>query len=107
MKAPAPRRGDVWIADVPGDKRRPVLILTRDPVAQILRDVVVAPITSTTRGLTTEVSIGEEAGLSYESVANFDNTLLLARRDLVELRGRVDESTMEAACRALAAVVGC
>ncbi len=104
---PEPRRGDVWFADVPGDKRRPVLVLTRDPMGRILQSVICAPITSMIRGIGTEVPLGHEAGLTHPSVANFDNTFLLARRRLVRRLGRVDHGTMVAACRALATAAGC
>jgi len=83
------RRGEVWFAEVPGDKRRPVLVLTRDPLGQLLHSVICAPITSTVRGLATEVALGTEAGLLEESVANFDNALLLDRARLVRRLGRV------------------
>lgn len=104
---PTPRRGEVWFADVPGDKRRPVLVLTREPMGRVLHSVICAPITSTIRGIGTEVPIGEEAGLVSASVANFDNTLLLARQRLVRRLGRADPATMQAACRALATAAGC
>ncbi len=104
---PTPRRGEVWFADVPGDKRRPVLVLTRDPMGRLLHSVIVAPITSTIRGLATEIPLGEEAGLAGASVANFDNTLLLARPRLVRRLGRATPATLQAACRALAIAVGC
>lgn len=104
---PAPRRGEVWFAAVPGDKRRPVLVLTRDPMGQILRSVICAPVTSRIRGLTTEVAIAEDAGLAHPSVANFDNTLLLPRAHFVRRLGRVDAATMQAACRALSTATGC
>jgi mRNA interferase MazF len=104
---PLPRRGDVWFADVPGDKRRPVLVLSRDPMGQILHSVICAPITSTVRGLATEVALGSEAGLVHGSVANFDNVFLLARRRLVRRLGRASRSAMDAACNAMANAVGC
>jgi len=104
---PTARRGDVWFADVPGDKRRPVLVLTRDPMGRLLHSVICAPITSTIRGITTEVSIGASAGLAHDSVANLDNTFLLARHRLVRHLGRADPDTMTAACRALAAATAC
>jgi mRNA interferase MazF len=104
---PTPRHGEVWFADVPGDKRRPVLVLTRDPLGQLLHSVICAPITSTVRGLSTEVLLGSESGLLQESVANFDNTLLLARSRLVRRLGRVPPATMQDACRALAIAVDC
>lgn len=107
MTVPAPRRGDVWFADVPGDKRRPVLVLTRDPMGRILRSVICAPITSTVRGIATEVPLGSEAGLVHESVANFDNTLLLARERLVRKLGRAEPASMAAACEAISIATGC
>lgn len=97
----------MWFADVPGDKPRPVLVLTRDPMGRILHSVICAPITSTVRGLTTEVPLGKEAGLVHESVANFDNTFLLARGRLLRRLGRADEHAMSAACQALTAAAGC
>ncbi len=107
MTVPEPRRGDVWFADVPGDKRRPVLVLTRDPLGRLLRSVICAPLTSTVRGLATEVGLDEKAGLAHASVANFDYTLLLDRTRLVRRLGRADRQTMERACRALAIATGC
>jgi mRNA interferase MazF len=104
---PAPRRGEVWFADVPGDKRRPVLVLTRDPMGRLLRSVICAPITTTIRGLTTEVRLGAHAGLQAESVANLDNTFLLSRHRLVRRLGRAGRDSMAAACTALATATGC
>ena len=107
MTAPEPRRGEVWFADVPGDRRRPVLVMTRDPLGRLLHSVICAPITSTVRGLATEVALGPEAGLAEESVANFDNTFLLSRHRLIRQLGRASAETMQLACRALATAVGC
>ncbi len=107
MSAAVARRGDVWFAEVPGDKRRPVLVLTRDPMGRVLHSVICAPITSTIRGLATEVPLGQEAGLISDSVANFDNTLLLTRSRLQRRLGRASASTMQAACAALAIATGC
>ena len=106
MNAPATRRGEVWFADVPGDKRRPVLVLTRDPMGRLLHSVIVAPITSKIRGLSTEVPMDEGSGLAQGSVANFDNTFLLRRSHLVRRLGRASTETMEAACRALTVATG-
>ncbi|MGH8929511.1 MAG: type II toxin-antitoxin system PemK/MazF family toxin [Egibacteraceae bacterium] len=107
MSDPVPRRGDLWFADVPGDKRRPVLVLTRDPMGRYLRSVICAPVTSTIRGLTTEVAVGVAAGLAHESVVNCDNTFLLGRARLVRKLGNVDPTVMDAVCEALAKAVGC
>jgi mRNA interferase MazF len=101
------RRGEVWFAEVPGDMARPVLVLTRDPMGSILHSVICAPITSTARGLSTEVGLGADAGLMRDSVANLDNVFLLSRSRLVRRLGRAPESAMQAACEALAVATGC
>lgn len=107
MTPPAPSRGDVWYADVPADKARPVLVLTRDPMGRILERVICAPITRQVRGLSTEVAIGLEAGLDQESVVSFDNIVLLHRTRLLRQMGRASADTMKAACETLAIAVGC
>ena len=107
MSDPAARRGEVWFADVPGDKRRPILVLSRDPMGRVLHSVICAPITSRVRGLSTEVGLGPEAGLAQASVANFDNLFLLARLRLVRRLGRASAASMADACAAIAAATGC
>lgn len=57
------------------DKARPVLILTRELVRPHLNRVTVAPITSTIRGLSTEVPVGRDNGLEHESVVSCDNVV--------------------------------
>lgn len=57
------------------DKSRPVLILTREIVRPHLTRVTVAPITSTIRGLSTEVPVGVANGLNQDSVVSCDNIL--------------------------------
>lgn len=107
MNVHAPRRGDIWFAEVPGDKRRPILVLSRDPMGRLLHSVICAPITSNIRGLATEVALEREAGLAHKSVANFDNVFLLSRRRLIRRLGRASRASMAAACRALAIATGC
>jgi mRNA interferase MazF len=55
------------------DKARPVLILTRELVRPYMATVTVAPITTTIRGLSTEVPVSEANGLSGPSVVSCDN----------------------------------
>ncbi len=61
------------IASVQLDKRRPALILTRRSKEHLLTWVTVAPITSTIRGLTSEVPVGPRNGLDHDSVISCDN----------------------------------
>ena len=102
---PAPRRGEVWLAEL--DKTRPVIVLTRDPMGQYLNAVLVAPVTSTVRGVSTEVPVGPEDGIRVESVANLDNAQLVPRARLGRCVGRASPGTMAALCRALAAATDC
>jgi mRNA interferase MazF len=55
------------------DKARPVVILTREPVRPHLRTVTVAPITTTIRGLSSEVGVDAANGLAEPSVVSCDN----------------------------------
>jgi mRNA interferase MazF len=101
----AARRGEIWLADL--DKTRPVVVLTRDPLGQLLHSVVVAPVTSRIRGLSTEVALGPDEGLRQQSVANLDNIELLSRERLEVRIGRALPGTMRAICGALSIALGC
>ncbi len=64
------------------DKLRPVLILTREQVRPHLTRVTVAPITTTVRGLSTEVPVGPANGLDQNSVVNCDNIVTVLKSTL-------------------------
>ncbi len=64
------------------DKVRPVLILTRELVRPHLSRVTVAPITSTVRGLSTEVPVGSANGLDQPSVVSCDNIVTVLKSAL-------------------------
>lgn len=98
-----PRRGEACLAEV--DKTRPVIVLTRTPMGRYLNAVLVAPVTSTVRGVSTEVPVGPADGIRVESVANLDNAQLLARTRLVRRVGQVTPDTMSRLCAALAIAV--
>ena len=105
MPTAEPRRGEVWLAKL--DKRRPVVVLTRDPLGRYLHSVIVGPVTTTVRGLTTEVAVGAEDGVRVDSVVNLDNLQLVERAQLTRRVGRVAESTMQRICTAAATAIGC
>ena len=71
---------DIHIAHL--DKARPVLVLTREPVRPAMRRVTVAPITSTIKGLSTEVSVGAANGLDEPSVVSCDNVITIDKAAL-------------------------
>jgi len=68
------KRGEVrWYTFEPPDKRRPVLILTRNSALRFLNAVTIAPITSTVRDIPTEVVLDQEDGLATVCAANLDH----------------------------------
>ena len=68
------RGGEVrWVRFRKPDKRRPVVILTRDAILEYLRDVTVAPVTSTARDIPTEVPLGPADGMPRDCVVNLDH----------------------------------
>ena len=71
------------------DKTRPALVLTREQVRDQRRWVTVAPVTSTARGLTTEVLLGPSNGLDHDSVVSLDNITTIPAADLGLLIGRL------------------
>jgi mRNA interferase MazF len=64
------------------DKRRPVLVLTREHAVDRLSQVTVAPITGTARGIRTEVPVGPDNGLRQASVVSCDNIVTIAKSEL-------------------------
>ena len=107
MSRPETRRAELWYASVPGGKRRPVLVMTRDPMGRHLASVICAPVASTIRGISTELPLGVENGLAHPSVANFDNLLLLPRANLLRRLGRATDEQMASACTAVGTALGC
>ena len=105
--APQPERGDVWFADVPGDKRRPVVVLTRSSILPRLTTILVAPVTTRVREIPTEVPLGSSHGLPRRCVANFDNILPLPKEKLVEHVGRLGAMEMRRACAAARFAIQC
>jgi mRNA interferase MazF len=100
------QRGEVWFAATPGGDR-PVLVLTRDPVANRIGSVVVAALTRSRRGLVAELELTTADGVPTACVVNFDNIHTIPRdtfrRKVVTLAPR----RMAEACRVLQAAMGC
>ena len=71
------------------DKTRPVLVLTRELVRPHLSRVTVAPITSTIRGLSTEIPVGPDNGLDHPSVVSCDNVVTVLKSALGRQIGRL------------------
>ena len=101
------QRGEIWFAATPaGD--RPVLILTRDPVADRIGAVVVAGLTRTRRGLTSELPLTTAAdGVPSGCVVNFDTIHTLPCRAFRRPVTKLGNARLEEVCQTLKAATGC
>lgn len=101
-------RGDVYLHRFASpDKRRPVVVLSRQEAIDVLREVIVAPVTSTIRGLPSEVLLGAEHGLKGPCAANLDHVQTVRQADLVRHVTTLGPDVMDRLCEALAVATGC
>jgi mRNA interferase MazF len=100
-------RGEIWFAAAPGGDR-PVLVLTRDPVADRIGSVVVAALTRTSRELVSELRLTvEHDEVPTDCVVNFDNLHTLPRAAFRRRVVALSAPRMAEACRALRDALGC
>ena len=96
------KRGEVrWYKFKSPDKKRPVVILTRNSILEYLNEVTVAPVTTTIRDIPSEVLLSQEHGLKHDCVINCDHiqtvsiskigTIIttLSKNKLIELRNAI------------------
>jgi mRNA interferase MazF len=101
------RRGELWLAEV-GRKKRPVLVMTRSEVIDVRALVTVAEVTTSIRGLATEVDVDHvRVGLDRPSVVNCDGIHTVTQRSLTTLLGRVSADEMRKVCAAVSYALGC
>ena len=101
------KRGEIWFAATPGGDR-PVLVLTRDPVADRIGSVTVAALTRTKRDLVSELELTAQHDLlPSDCVVNFDNVHTVPRRTLRRRVATLSDARMVEACRALRDALGC
>lgn len=96
------RRGEIrWYTFRLPDKRRPVLILTRDQVIDRLNEIIVVPITRTVRGIPTEVLLTPEDGMPVACALNFDHVSTAQRSRIGPVLGRLSPARWPEARAAL------
>jgi mRNA interferase MazF len=100
------QRGEIWFAATPGGDR-PVLVLTRDPVADRIGSVTVAALTRTRRGLASELVLTTADGVPTEGVVNFDIIHTIPRDRFRRRVTTLSPARMADACRTLQAATGC
>jgi len=99
-------RGEIWWASTAGGDR-PVLVMTRDPVADRINAVVVAACTRTIRDLQSELRLGPADGMPDECVASFDNLYTLRRNAFRTRITTLSPDKLTEACSALDRALGC
>lgn len=101
----APRQGELWLYEPPENKARPALVVGRDTAARAR--VLIAPVTSTVRGLPSELPVDESHGLDHPSVASFDNLHTARKAHLTRRLGTLGVDARHRICSALAATADC
>jgi len=101
------QRGEIWFAATPGGDR-PVLVLTRDPVADRIGAVVVATLTRTRRDLVSELRLTpQDDGVPSECVVNFDNIHTIPRSAFRRRVATLPAARIAQSCRTLRDATGC
>jgi mRNA interferase MazF len=101
-------RGEIWMYEFRApDKRRPVLILSRNEAIAVLDTVTVAPITTTIRGIRSEVTVGVREGLKGPSAIKLDHLQTISKSALKYFIGSVADHTLSDVCGAVEHAFGC
>jgi len=101
-------RGDVRLYQfAPPDKKRPVVVLTRASAITYLSTVTVAPITSTIRGVPSEVVLNDEDGMKAPCAVNLHNAVTVSQERLGRRVAQLRSSRMDEICAALRFSLGC
>jgi mRNA interferase MazF len=103
-----PARGEVWWCELPDVARRPVVVLSRDAAIPRLRRTLVAPCTTTVRGLASEVVLDPGADpIARPAAVNHDSVESVSVAALTQRLGRLDDQRLREICAALAVAVDC
>lgn len=104
----SPARGEVWWCELPEIGRRPVVVLTRDAAIPRLRRALVAPCTTTIRGLASEVVLDPvDDPVPRRCVVNLDSVESVSVAVLVSRLGRLADDRMREVCAAMGVAVDC
>lgn len=100
-------QGEIWWVELPDEKGRPFLVLTRPRAIPVLHSVLVAPLTTRVRGLAAEVPISTNEGVAVECVANFDNVKTIRKSRLTRRIGALRNGRWPEVCAAMRAAIDC
>ena len=106
--SPLPARGEIWWIDLAEAGTRPAVVLSRDQAIPRLRHALVAPCTTTIRGLASEVELDPEVDpIPVASAVNLDSVERVDISVLTQRMGRLSDDRMREVCDALAVAVDC
>jgi mRNA interferase MazF len=101
-------RGDIRLYEFAApDKKRPVLVLTRDSALAYLSTATVAPVTSTIRGVPSEVVLNEEDGMKSPCAVNLHNAVTVSQQRVGKRVAQLSAARMDEVCAALRFSLGC
>lgn len=90
------KRGEIrWYRFKASDKKRPVLVLTRDSIIEYLNEVTVAPLTTTARDIPSEVYLSKNSGLPQDCVVNFDHIQTVSKSKIGALITSLSSHTLK------------
>jgi mRNA interferase MazF len=90
------KRGEIrWYKFKAPDKKRPVLILTRNSILEYLGEVTVAPVTSTVRDIPSEVFLSKNEGMQRDCAINFDHIQTVSKRKIGSLITRLSSEKLK------------
>jgi mRNA interferase MazF len=77
------QRGEIrWYKFSKPDKKRPIVVLTRDSALEFLGEVTVAPVTSTIRDIPSEIHLNEADGMPHDCAVNLDHIQTVAKGNI-------------------------
>lgn len=100
-------QAEIWLMETPNQKRRPVLVVSRDEAIPVLNNIVVAPVNGTVRDIPTCIPVGPEHGIDRDSVATFDNLAAVPKSVLTTRLGDLGLGGRRRICEALDALANC
>ena len=100
-------QAELWLMETPNNKRRPVLVVTRDEAIPMLNNVVVAPVTSTIRAIPTCIAVDTGHRINHDGVATFNNPAAAPKSVLTRHLGSLGIDGGQQICQALSAMANC
>jgi len=90
------KRGEIrWYRFKAPDKKRPVLVLTRNSIIEYLNEVTVAPLTTTVRDIPSEVYLSKNSGVHQDCVVNFDHIQTVSKSKIGALITSLSSQSLE------------